>query len=101
MAMHPCPCGYFGDLKRECRCSQRQVQQYRQRISGPLLDRIDIHVEVPAVQYRDISSRETGEPSEAIRARVEQARKIQHARFGDSDKARGAASKTSCNARMS
>ncbi len=93
MATHPCPCGYHGDLKRECRCSPRQVQQYRQRISGPLLDRIDIHVDVPAVQYRDISSREPGEPSGAIRARVEKARKIQEKRFGKS--------KTSCNARMS
>ena len=92
-ATHPCPCGYFGDLKRECRCSPRQVQQYRQRISGPLLDRIDIHVEVPAVQYREIASKESGEPSADIRQRVEQARKIQHERFGKS--------KASCNARMS
>ena len=91
-ATHPCPCGYFGDLKRECRCSPRQVQQYRQRISGPLLDRIDIHVDVPAVQYKDISSRAPGEPSAAIRARVEKARAIQEKRFGKS--------KTSCNARM-
>jgi magnesium chelatase family protein len=68
------------------------VQQYRQRISGPLLDRIDIHVEVPAVQYKDISSKESGEPSEAIRERVEAARKIQQQRFGKS--------KASCNARM-
>ena len=55
-AMNPCPCGYFGDLKRECRCGPVQVQRYRQRISGPLLDRIDLHIEVPAVEYRDISS---------------------------------------------
>ena len=55
-AMNPCPCGYFGDLKRECRCSPIQIQRYRQRISGPLLDRIDLHVEVPAVEYRDLSS---------------------------------------------
>ena len=54
--MNPCPCGYFGDLKRECRCSPMQVQRYRQRISGPLLDRIDLHIEVPAVEFRDISS---------------------------------------------
>ncbi|HWB59318.1 MAG TPA: YifB family Mg chelatase-like AAA ATPase [Chthoniobacteraceae bacterium] len=91
-AMNPCPCGYYGDLKRECRCSPRQVQQYRQRISGPLLDRIDIHVDVPAVQYKDISSRVPGEPSAEIRVRVEKARKIQEKRFGKS--------KTSCNARM-
>ena len=56
-AMNPCPCGYFGDLKRECRCGPVQVQRYRQRISGPLLDRIDLHIEVPAVEYRDICER--------------------------------------------
>jgi magnesium chelatase family protein len=55
-AMNPCPCGYFGDLKRECRCGPLQVQRYRQRISGPLLDRIDLHIEVSAVEYRDIVS---------------------------------------------
>ena len=60
-AMNPCPCGYFGDLKRECRCSPVQVQRYRQRISGPLLDRIDLHIEVPAVEYREISSERTEE----------------------------------------
>jgi magnesium chelatase family protein len=67
MAMHPCPCGYFGDLKRECRCSPLQVQRYRQRISGPLLDRIDLHIEVPSVEYREISSERAEEPSTAIR----------------------------------
>jgi len=92
-AMNPCPCGYYGDLKRECRCSPRQVQQYRQRISGPLLDRIDIHVDAPAVPYKDIASREPGEASEAIRGRVEKARAIQRERFQKC--------KTSCNARMS
>lgn len=92
-AMNPCPCGYHGDLKRECRCSPRQVQQYRQRISGPLLDRIDIHVEVPAVEYKDISSKEAGEPSDTIRSRVEEARAIQQRRFKNGG--------TSCNARMS
>ena len=93
-AMNPCPCGYFGDLKRECRCSPVQVQRYRQRISGPLLDRIDLHIEVPAVEYRDISSERAEEKSDAIRARVSAARERQHARF-HSDK------KTTCNARMS
>ena len=63
-AMNPCPCGYFGDLKRECRCSPVQVQRYRQRISGPLLDRIDLHIEVPAVEYRDISSDRAEEHSD-------------------------------------
>ena len=73
-AMNPCPCGYFGDLKRECRCSPVQVQRYRQRISGPLLDRIDLHIEVPAVEYRDISSERAEEASAAIRERVGDAR---------------------------
>src|SRR5882762_2231458 len=93
MAMHPCPCGYFGDLKRECRCSPVQVQRYRQRISGPLLDRIDLHIEVPAVEYRDVSSERVEENSTAIRQRIAHARQKQHERF-----ARDA--KTNCNARM-
>ena len=80
-ATNPCKCGFFGDPKRECRCSQADVQRYRDRISGPLLDRIDIHVEVPAVQYRDISSNVPGESSESIRARVEAAREVQRQRF--------------------
>jgi magnesium chelatase family protein len=92
-AMNPCPCGYFGDLKRECRCSPIQVQRYRQRISGPLLDRIDLHIEVPAVEYRDVSSERTEEASAAIRERVARARQKQHQRL-----ARDA--KTNCNARM-
>jgi magnesium chelatase family protein len=92
-AMNPCPCGYFGDLKRECRCGPLQVQRYRQRISGPLLDRIDLHIEVPAVEYRDISSTRAEESSSAIRERVVQARERQQARFA-------ADPKTNCNARM-
>ena len=91
-AMNPCPCGYFGDLKRECRCSPVTVQRYRQRVSGPLLDRIDLHIEVPAVEYRDIASERTEENSEAIRERVEGARKIQQQRF--------ASGGINCNARM-
>jgi len=93
-AMNPCPCGYFGDAKRECRCSPNQVERYRERISGPLLDRIDIHLEVPAVPYREMASNEPGETSHAIRARVEGAREIQRQRFGSKHKVR-------CNARMS
>ena len=92
-AMNPCPCGYFGDLKRECRCSTIQVQRYRQRISGPLLDRIDLHIEVPSIEYREIASERREEPSAAIRERVGQARERQQLRF-HSDK------KTTCNARM-
>src|SRR5437588_4796698 len=92
-AMNPCPCGYFGDLKRECRCGPAQVQRYRQRISGPLLDRIDLHIEVPAVEYRDVASDRAEETSAMIRERVSRARRKQHERF-----ARDA--KTNCNARM-
>ncbi len=75
-ATHPCVCGYFGDLKRECRCSPVQVQRYRQRISGPLLDRIDLHIEVPAVEYRDVASERVEENSEAIRGRIAEARNV-------------------------
>ena len=92
-AMNPCPCGYFGDLKRECRCGPNQVQRYRQRISGPLLDRIDLHIEVPSIEYRDMASERSEEPSSAIRERVSAARKRQQARFAND-------SKTNCNARM-
>ena len=80
-AMNPCPCGYFGDRSRPCRCTPQQIRQYQGRISGPLLDRIDIHVEIPSVRYRDLTARETGESSAAIKARIEQARNIQKNRF--------------------
>jgi magnesium chelatase family protein len=81
-AMNPCPCGYYGDAKRECRCSPRQIETYRQKISGPLLDRIDIHCEVPLVDFRELSSNtNTGESSETIRHRVIVARGIQLERF--------------------
>ncbi|NNC88469.1 MAG: ATP-binding protein [Akkermansiaceae bacterium] len=76
-----CPCGYFGDPKRECRCSPRQIENYRQRISGPLLDRIDLHVEVPLVDYKDLSSAASGEQSEPVRRRVVAARTRQLKRF--------------------
>ncbi|MEY2538369.1 MAG: magnesium chelatase family protein [Verrucomicrobiota bacterium] len=92
-AMNPCPCGYFGDLKRECRCSPVQVQRYRQRISGPLLDRIDLHIEVPAVEYRDVASDRIEESSSAIRERISHTRQRQQERFSK-DK------RTNCNARM-
>jgi magnesium chelatase family protein len=93
-AMNPCPCGYFGDLKRECRCSAVQVQRYRQRISGPLLDRIDLHIDVPSVDYREIASERAEEASTAIRDRIGQARERQQARFRKDNK-------TTCNARIS
>jgi magnesium chelatase family protein len=79
---NPCPCGFYGDSKRECRCSTRQIENYRQRISGPLLDRIDIHCEVPLVDFRELSSNtNTGESSATIRKRVVAARGIQLERF--------------------
>jgi magnesium chelatase family protein len=81
-AMNPCPCGYYGDPKRQCRCSARQIENYRQRISGPLLDRIDLHVEVPLVDFRELSATApSGESSATIRQRVIVARQIQHDRF--------------------
>ena len=80
-AMNPWPCGFYGDIKRECRCSPRQIENYRQRISGPLLDRIDLHVEVPLVEFRELSSSHQGESSATIRERVIAAREIQAKRF--------------------
>jgi magnesium chelatase family protein len=80
-AMNPCPCGYYGHPTRDCRCSPVQVQKYVSHISGPLLDRIDIHLEVPAVQYNELASEQGGEPSSAIRNRVLNARRIQSERF--------------------
>jgi len=93
-AMNPCPCGYFGDPQRECRCTPAQIERYRNRISGPLLDRIDIHVEAPAVAFKELSGTGHGEPSASIRSRVEQARAVQGNRFAGSKK-------TASNARMS
>ena len=81
-AMNPCPCGHHGDSQRRCTCAPQAVQRYLGRVSGPLLDRIDLHVEVPAVRYRDLADRRAGEPSESIRGRVARAREVQRARFG-------------------
>jgi magnesium chelatase family protein len=80
-AMNPCPCGYFGDPSHHCTCGPLAIERYRSRISGPLLDRIDIHLEVPAVAYGDLVGDQSGEPSATIRGRVEQAREIQRLRF--------------------
>jgi magnesium chelatase family protein len=80
-AMNPCPCGYYGDTRRECRCTPLQIQRYRSKISGPLLDRIDIHVEVPSVGYQQLSGLARGEPSSVIRDRILKARSVQHERF--------------------
>ena len=80
-AMNPCPCGFAGDPKRACRCSEPQIRRYRARVSGPLLDRIDLHVEVPAVAYGELAAQAEGESSAAIRARVLACRARQAARY--------------------
>jgi magnesium chelatase family protein len=80
-AMNPCPCGYRGDPKHPCNCAKESIRRYWSKISGPLLDRIDIHVEVPSVQWRDLTGVADGEPSSAIRERVAQARKVQLGRL--------------------
>jgi magnesium chelatase family protein len=80
-ALNPCPCGYLNDPTHSCNCSPREIHRYRSRISGPLMDRIDIHIEVPAVKYRDLADRTDGETSAAIAARVENSRLIQRERF--------------------
>lgn len=80
-AMNPCPCGHFGDAQKQCTCAPQAVQRYLARVSGPLLDRIDLHVEAPAVKYRDLSDQRLGEPSEAVRERVCRARERQRERF--------------------
>lgn len=80
-AMNPCPCGFFTDPQKECVCTPLQIQRYRSRVSGPLLDRIDIQVEVPALRYQDLASRDAGETSDVIRLRVNNARAIQLQRF--------------------
>ena len=80
-AMNPCPCGYYGDQLKSCTCSSSTVTRYQKRISGPLLDRIDIHVEVPQVDYDKLSDDRFGEPSASVQARVESARELQRQRF--------------------
>ncbi len=80
-AMNPCPCGYLMDDRHECTCAHNQIQKYRSRLSGPLMDRIDLHIEVPTVQFRDLQNADGGESSAVIRQRVEAARAIQTERF--------------------
>ena len=91
-AMNPCKCGWYGDSSGRCKCSERAVADYRGKISGPLLDRIDIVVEVPAVHFDELRARAEAEPSEAVKSRVDAAREVQHKRFGNRGKM--------CNARM-
>jgi magnesium chelatase family protein len=87
-AINPCPCGYFSDTQKPCTCAPAVVTKYQKRISGPLLDRIDIHIEVPRVDYEKLSGDRVGETSKSIRGRVQAARDIQQKRFlqnGSSD----------------
>ncbi len=84
-AMNPCPCGFFTDPNKECTCNTGMIQKYMSKISGPLLDRIDIHIEVPAVKYKDLSSQASSEKSEKIRERVVAARELQIKRFEKSE----------------
>ena len=91
-ALNPCKCGKSGDMSDNCTCTPREIHQYRSRISGPLLDRIDIHIEVPAVRYRELADRSEGESSAAIAERVQQARNVQLERFKGT--------KVHCNAQM-
>ena len=93
-AMNPCPCGYYGDPTKECTCAPSMVTRYQKRISGPLLDRIDIHVEVPRVPYEKLTGERLGEPSSVVAARVEAARERQRKRFASHD------SRVVCNADM-
>src|SRR6202789_2321295 len=104
-AMNPCPCGYFNDKSRECMCTPPMIQRYISKISGPLLDRIDIHIEVPAGQYRELRGGAAAEGSEQIRDRVLAARERQHARFGQAGErtkgsAKGASRQIFANSQM-
>jgi magnesium chelatase family protein len=102
-AMNPCPCGYYGDPLKACTCSPGMVTKYQKRISGPLLDRIDIHIQVPRVEYEKLSDHRLGEPSAVIRQRVEAARNRQLQRFAQhsTDDEKGPAQPTIvCNADM-
>src|SRR5438034_329068 len=80
-AMNPCPCGFLGDAKRPCKCTPPQVEKYMGRISGPLLDRIDLHIEVPSVPYQELAASADGTASATMRAQVDQARAVQRERF--------------------
>lgn len=98
-AMNPCPCGYLGDTRHECRCNPTVIQRYRSRISGPLLDRIDLHVEAPALTFDELRSAKKGESSAVMRNRVMEARGRQGHRFGGNKE--NGTRLTACNARMS
>jgi len=102
--VYPCPCGYFQDAIKECTCSNSVITRYQKRISGPMLDRIDIHIEVPRMDYEKLSDDRLGEPSVTIQARVEAARERQRQRFANQQMANGQKSEAvtgiTCNADM-
>lgn len=89
---HPCPCGYLADPVHPCSCTPLDIRRYRSRISGPLLDRIDIHIEVPAVKFRDLADRSEGESSAQVARRVDRSRQVQLERFRNT--------RIHCNAQM-
>ncbi|MDO8687013.1 MAG: ATP-binding protein, partial [Dehalococcoidales bacterium] len=91
-AMNPCPCGYYGDPRRQCTCPPSLVSRYQQRMSGPFIDRVDIFVEVPHIDYDKLADDRLGEKSENVRSRVIAARSLQHQRFDGT--------KLTCNAEM-
>jgi len=97
--MNPCPCGYYGDPTHHCACTPGQIQRYMNKISGPLLDRIDIHCEIQAVPFKQLSEMQPGEPSATIRERVIKARQIQTERFSSLPK-QGGQRRVHCNAQM-
>src|SRR5690606_37291220 len=80
-AMNPCPCGYYGDSKRACSCAETVVSRYQRRVSGPLLDRLDLFIDAPRVEYQELAGAPTGEPSSAVRSRVAAAREVQQRRL--------------------
>jgi magnesium chelatase family protein len=82
-AMNPCPCGFYGDSRHQCTCTPGMITRYRSKVSGPLMDRIDIHIDVPAVPYKELSNEYAGEKSESIRSRVSEARTRQLQRFSN------------------
>ena len=86
VALNPCPCGYLGDIKNSCTCTPMQIQRYESKLSGPLQDRIDIHLEVPALLYNELSGSHQGESSARIKGRVEGAREIQKERYKSNKK---------------
>ena len=100
-AMNPCPCGYFGTTARRCKCTPGQIERYLSKISGPLVDRIDIHIDVPAISFRKLRSKSVQLDSAAIRQDVVKANDVQAKRFGRVPAGRGPSNKAMTNSRMS